>query len=400
MKIFWFLNKKPNTPANPALGAQLQPLRWIVWVVFVVLGVFLAWANWASINRVTRATGSVIASSRTQVIQSQDGGTIENMLVKEGDVVKAGQVLVQFEKTRAQTGFLEARAKAVGLAASVARLQAEVLGTPLQFPPEIRDYPEFERNQRLLYTKRRSAIDEEIRALTEIARLAKVELDITQPLLKTGDVSLTDVLRLQRQLADINSQITNKRNKYLQDAQAELNKAQEDLAGMQQTLEQRQSQLTQTELTAPLHGVVKNVRITTRGGVVRAGEEVMQIVPLDDDLVVQARVPPADIAFLRNGMKARIKIDAYDYTVYGELPGELIYISPDTLTEDLRQGEEPYYRVRAKALTRRFSGKPDTRLDIQPGMTATLEIQTGERTVFQYLTKPLVKTVSESLGEK
>ena len=153
-------------------------------------------------------------------------------------------------------------------------------------------------------------------------------------------------------------------------------------------------------LRAPLRGVVKNVRITTQGGVVRAGDEVMQIVPLEDDLVIQARVSPTDIAFLRMGQTASVKIDAYDYTVYGDLSGKLTYISADTLSEELKQGESPYYRVMVKTDGRRFSARPNEQLDIQPGMTATIEVKTGERTVLKYLLKPVVKTLSQSLGER
>jgi adhesin transport system membrane fusion protein len=233
-----------------------------------------------------------------------------------------------------------------------------------------------------------------------MAGLLKQELALNQPLLASGDVSRTDVLRLQRQLADLQSQITNKRNKYFQDAQAELGKVQEELAGVEQMLAQRKNQLEQTELRAPLRGVVKNVRITTRGGVIRPGEEVMQIVPLEDDLVIEAKVSPADIAFLKRGLDATVKIDAYDYTVYGDLPGTLTYISADTLNEDLKQNELPYYRVQVKAKGRQFSGRPNEVLEIQPGMTATVEIKTGSNTVLQYLAKPVVKTLSESLGER
>jgi len=230
--------------------------------------------------------------------------------------------------------------------------------------------------------------------------LAQKELSMTEPLLKSGDVSLTDVLRLQRQVAELKSQITNRRNKYFQDAQAELSKAQEDLAGVQQNMAQRKSQVDLTELRAPVKGVVKNVRITTQGGVVRPGEEVMQIVPLEDDLVIQARVAPSDIAFIKVGQTATVKIDAYDYTIYGDLAGKLTYISADTLSEDLRQGEQPYYRVMVRTDGRRFSARPDETLDIQAGMTATIEVKTGQRTVLQYLLKPVVKTLSQSLGER
>ncbi len=374
--------------------------RWLIWSVLLGLLTFVLWSHWAVLDQVTRAPGSVIASSRTQVIQSLEGGTLKDIRVREGDIVEAGQVLVSFDRTRAQAAFLEAQSKAVGLRATVARLNAEVLGTALHFSEDIKLYPEFEQNQRQLMRRRMSAIDEEVASLNELASLAQAELDMTLPLLATGDVSRTDVLRLQRQLADLRAQMVNKRNRFLQDAQTELAKAQEELAAVEQTLAQRQSQLDEMEVSAPVRGVINNVRFSTRGGVVRPGEEIMQIVPLDDDLVVEARVPPSDIAFLQRGLQGSIKIDAFDFTVYGDLPGELIYISPDTLTEELQQGESPYYRIRMRATDRRFSGRPDAQLDIQPGMTATVEVRTGERTVWQYITKPVIKTMSEAMGER
>ncbi len=400
MKIFWFLESGEPGRDRRVLSRDLRRPRLTLWTTALALVVFLVWADFAVIDQITRAPGQVIASQRSQVIQSQDGGTIEQLLVKDGDTVDRGQVLVRLEKARSEASYLEARAKSAGLTATVARLRAEVFGGEPAFPPMLANYPQFRDNQLVLFRKRKSAIEEEVTALETLVALAQRELEMTQPLLKTGDVSRTEVLRLERQVAEVSAQITNKRNRYFQDAQAELSKALEDLAGIEQTMAQRITQVDQTELKAPLHGVVKNVRITTRGGVIRPGEEVMQIVPLEDDLLIEARVMPADIAFIKPGLSATVKIDAYDYTIYGDLPGKLTYISPDTLTEDLRQGEQPYYRVRVRTDGRRFSGRPNEDLEIQPGMTATVEIRTGSNTVLKYLTKPVVKTLSEALKER
>jgi adhesin transport system membrane fusion protein len=400
VKIFWFLESGEPGRDRRVLSRDLRRSRLTLWTTAFALIVFLVWADFAVIDQITRAPGQVIASQRSQVIQSQDGGTIEQLLVKDGDTVDRGQVLVRLEKARSEASYLEARAKSAGLTATVARLRAEVFGGEPVFPPMLANYPQFRDNQLVLFRKRKSAIEEEVTALETLVGLAQRELEMTQPLLKTGDVSRTEVLRLERQVAEVSAQITNKRNRYFQDAQAELSKALEDLAGIEQTMAQRITQVDQTELKAPLHGVVKNVRITTRGGVIRPGEEVMQIVPLEDDLLIEARVMPADIAFIKPGLSATVKIDAYDYTIYGDLPGKLTYISPDTLTEDLRQGEQPYYRVRVRTDGRRFSGRPNEDLEIQPGMTATVEIRTGSNTVLKYLTKPVVKTLSEALRER
>jgi adhesin transport system membrane fusion protein len=230
--------------------------------------------------------------------------------------------------------------------------------------------------------------------------LAEKEFEMTQPLLKSGDVSLADILKLQRSIADLNAQMTNAKNKYLQEIQAELAKVGEDLASAEQIMAQRQDQLDHVKLKSPVKGVVKNVRITTLGGVIKPGEEVMQIIPNEDTLLIEAKVKPADIAFLKPGLDANVKIDSYDFSIYGSLKGKLVYISADTLTEDLKQGEQAYYRVQVKTTGKRFSAKPDEELDIQAGMTATVEIKTGQNTVLKYIIKPVIKTMSESLGER
>ena len=239
MNILWFLQSAHKSGAEPSDLHKFLGLRMVVWAGAVVLILFVAWANWAELDQITRAQGAVIASSKTQVIQSMDGGTIAALNVHEGDTVEAGQVLVKFDKTRPEAAYLESRAKMVGLMVTVARLQAEVLGTSLQLPAEAQEYPEFVKAQTQLYAKRQSAIKEDVEALQTMVALAQKELAMTEPLLKSGDVSLTDVLRLQRQVAELKSQITNKNNKYFQDTQAELSKAQEELAGVHQNMGQR-----------------------------------------------------------------------------------------------------------------------------------------------------------------
>jgi len=205
---------------------------------------------------------------------------------------------------------------------------------------------------------------------------------------------------LQRQVAEIEGQITNRQNKYFQDTQTELAKVEEDLAGARQVLAQRKEQLDYTEARSPMDGVVRNVRLTTRGGVARPGEEIMQIVPLDDDLIIEAKVRPADIAFVKPGLPASVKLDAYDYTIYGSLKGTVAYISADTLNEEVRTNEPPYYRVQIKTSSRDLIAPGKDRIDTQPGMTATVEIKTGTNTVWRYLTKPITKTLTESMGER
>jgi adhesin transport system membrane fusion protein len=387
-------------PSSPSTSTPSHGLRLGIWGGAAALALFVAWAALAKIDQHTRAQGQIIATSRTQIIQAPDGGVLEELLVHEGDVVQRGQLVALLERTKTQAAYRETHARQGALSAAVGRLQAELYGTPLRFSSETEDYPDFRANQTALLHKRKVAVDQEISALQRMHAIAKRELNMTQPLLQSGDVSLADVLRIERQMAELEGQMTNRRNKYQQDSQAELTKAEEELATVRQSLVQRQEQLTNTELRAPLNGTVKNVRVTTRGGVLRPGDELLQIVPMDDALLVEARVKPADVAFLAPGQSVNIKIDAYDYTVYGSLEGSLTYISADTLSEDMRQGEQAYYRVQVKTASPRFSRRPQESLQLQPGMTATVEIKTGSNTVLKYLLKPIVKTLDESLSER
>jgi membrane fusion protein, adhesin transport system len=371
-----------------------------LWATFIIITAFFTWASMSEIQQVTRAQGSVIPSSRIQVIQSLDGGVLTEMPVQEGDSVNKGDLLAKLDPTKPEAGYLEAEAKVVALTAARARLEAEITGAPLTFPNEVNKYPQYKLNQRSLMIKRQTAINEDITTLQAMKALATKELEMTQPLLKSGDVSLADVLRLQRQVAEIQSQITNKMNKYLQDTQTEMGKVEEDLTSAEQNLRQRKDLLDKVKIYSPTNGIVKNVRVTTLGGVLKPGEEVMRIVPIEDDLLIEVKVKPADIAYVKPGLKVNVKIDAYDFTVFGSLSGEVTYISADTLTEDLKQNEQAYYRAQVKTNGRKFTGLSGGNIEILPGMTATVEIITGQHTVLRYLLKPIVKTMSESFGER
>jgi membrane fusion protein, adhesin transport system len=367
----------------------------------LVIALTCVWATWAKIDIIIRAPGSVVASSRNQVIQAADGGTIKDILVKEGDTVKRGQKLVVFEQVKQQSSYRETLAKNASLRATITRLNAEIAGVEPRFSGDLNGFPEIVANHRILFKKRQSAIKDDLATLEKSRELAQDELAMNLPLLKTGDVAKSEVLRLQRQVVEIEGKISSIRNKYLQDSQAELSKAQEELETAQQVLVQRKDQFVNTVIEAPMNGVVRNIRITTRGGVARAGEEIMQIVPNDDSLILEVKVQSSDVAFVRPGLPATIKMDAYDYSIYGTLSGVVTYISADTIVDEMRTAnEKPYFKVLVQATGKNFSGKMAESIKIQPGMTASVEIKTGSKSVWRYLTKPLSKTISESLGER
>jgi adhesin transport system membrane fusion protein len=388
---------KPNIPSH---SPALTRARWMLRIAMGGIVMLVIWSAFGEIDQVTRAQGQVIAVARTQSIQASDGGVVSEIHVKEGETVKQGQLLVTLEKGRAQAAVDDSRAKVAALKITLARLKAEVYGQSLKFDPELEAYGEYIANQRDLYHKRKSAIDQDVAALNEMLGLARQELDMNKDLAKTGDVSKADLLRLQRSVADIQAQINNKRNKYFQEAVAEMTKAQEDLNTQQEQLQDRSQLLEHTELVAPANGVVKNIKVTTLGGVVRAGDLVLEILPIGD-LVVEAKITPADIANVKPNQEAIVKLDAYDYAIYGTLKGHVSYLSPDTLLDETRQqGVIPYYRVQIVLDEKQFHGKKAEVIDVRPGMTATVEIKAQERTILSYLTKPVTKTISESMGER
>lgn len=375
--------------------------RWTLRVAFVGMALLLVWAGFSKIDQVTRAQAQIIASDRTQVIQAPEQGILTQLHVNEGSIVKAGQLLVTLEKERAQAAVDDSRAKVAALRIALARLQAEVYAKPLRFDPELAAYGDYISNQKNLYERRKTAIDEDIASLKSMLELANQELKMNQALEASGDVSRAEILRLRRMAADIQAQISNKRNKYFQDAQAEMTKVQEDLNTQIEQLRDRNQLLEHTELVAPADGIVKNVKVTTVGGVLRSGDVILEILPTGGDLIVEAKIVPADIAFIDVGQSASVKLDAYDYSIFGAMHGEVTYISPDTLTEETRQGPQSYYRVQIRIKEAEFKGKvAGMPIQVRPGMTASVDIKAMERTVLSYLIKPITKTLSQSMGER
>ena len=371
----------------------------IIMVALLTVVVLVTWAAFAKIDQVTRAKATVIASARTQEIQAAEGGVLTELMVKEGDEVKRGQLLLVLEEERAQAAVDNSASKVAALEAKITRLSAEMFDKPLAFSDSVKKYPEYVLNQTELYNRRRQAIRQDVASLESMLRLAKQELSLNEPLLEHGDVSQAEIIKLRRQVADIEAQISNKRNKYFEEAQAELTKAQEDLQAEQEQLRERAQVLEEKRLYAPTDGKVNNIEVTTIGGVVKPGDIIMQILPTSSDLVVEAKVSPVDIAYVKEGQNASVKLDAYDYSIFGAMNGEVIYISPDTLMERTERGEEPYYRVQIRIAGAQFAGRADE-IVVRPGMTASVDIKAMERTVLSYLTKPITKTLAEGMGER
>lgn len=382
--------------------SSLRNVRILFRASIAFLIVFFVWASFFKIDQVVHAQGQVIASSRTQIVQAADGGVLVEMKVQEGDEVKAGEIIAVLEKERVLASYTESQGKVMALRMTVARLQAEIADQPLVFDPTIqKNYPTLYETQMNLYKQRTKAIDDQLVVLKDNVKLAQEELAMNQPLEKMGDISKADILRLKRTVNEARNQYASTKNKYLQDASAELNKAQEDLNAQEQTMADREQLLEHTDIIAPATGIVKSVKVTTLGGVVRQGDEILQILPTESDLVVEAKVKPADMANIKAGLPAKVKLDAYDYAIFGSMNGTVTYVSADTLQEDTKTGPVTYYRVKVAISEKDFKGSQRIEdIEVRPGMTATVDIQSGKRSVLSYLLKPVTKTFTEAFGER
>lgn len=378
-------------------------LFWTIGLLALVLTGFLVWAYFSNVEEVTRGQGSVIPSSREQVIQSLDPGVLAELKVKEGDLVEAGQVLVKLDTARSSAVYRESRNKVDALAATAARLRAEAHGVPLRFAPGTPH--ELVARETAAFRSRTRAVAESVQGLQQSKRLLDSEIAITEPMAAKGVVSEVEILRMKRQANDLQLQITERRNKFQSESNTELVRVEAELAQSEEAMAARADPVKRSDIKAPLRGVVKNIRINTVGGVIGAGQDIMEIVPVEGPLLVEAYIRPQDVAFIKPNDEALVKLTAYDYAIYGGLDGVVTLISPDTLQDNRRPSElklnpdESYYRVIVKTSSNQLVDKAGKPLPIIPGMVATVDIKTGEKTVFEYLVKPITR-LKQALRER
>lgn len=367
----------------------------VVILFFIFLVVFVIWAYNSPLEEVTRGQGSVIPTSRDQIVQSLDPGIIREMKVKEGDVVEKGQILLTLDDTRSSAVLRESEAKVLNLEAIAIRLRAEAYGMPLNFPSNTPK--EIKERETAVYEARRRSMEEAVSGFARSKALLDREIAITSPMVAKGVMSEVELLRSKRQSSELAQQITERKNKYAADASSELVQTESELAQARENMAMRADPVERSQIKAPLRGVVKNIKINTVGGVVQAGEDILEIVPIDEKLLVQAYIQPKDVAFIRPGQEALVKISAYDYSLYGGLDGKVVLLSPDTLQDDRRPSElklnpdESYYRILVETSNSKLMDKNGVPLEITPGMTAVVDIKTGEKTIFQYLIKPITR---------
>jgi adhesin transport system membrane fusion protein len=387
----------------------------LMWVLFAGLSLAVLASALLQIDQSVRAPGQIIAGSRTQVIQAADGGVLSDIRVREGESVEAGQVLAVLEKERPAASVAESEARIAALQIALVRAKAEAEEKTPTLSGEFEAHQAFIEAQRQLFDQRLRAKQDELRgidSLLESQRLslamAEEELALNETLFASGDVSRVELLRSRRQVLELQSRIheaTSRRhavrNKYRQEARQEIAKIEEELSSAEYKLAERKSVLDHTDIVAPRAGVVKYLRVSTVGGVLRAGDELMQISPSNDDLVIEIKINPVDIGQLTVGMPVGVRLDAFDYTRYGVLRGELSYLSSDTLSEQGGDGQTAvYYRGQVRLPPAALSDNPRfSSVVLKPGMTATVDILTGKRSVLGYLMKPVLRGFSGALRE-
>jgi adhesin transport system membrane fusion protein len=376
---------------DPFLAATHPLYRPLLWAILSCVAAFVAWSCWAQLDEVTRGDGRVVPYSRMQKIRSLEGGILDALLVEEGDLVEIGQPLVRLDPTHFRTSYEESENQSLALTAMIARLEAEVLNkNGIEFPPEIAPDGPLARSERELFKSRRDKLNEGVTSFGRQIAIARNQLDIVQPLVGRQVVSEMEALKLKQDMATLNGKLTELKNTYFQEAYTELSNKKAELSALLPIVQQRRDQLRRTEILSPVRGRVNNILINTRGGVIQPGEPIMEVTPVEERLLVEVRIKPRDVAFLVPGMPAKVKITAYDYTIYGDLKGTLEQISADTIEQETPHGKEPYYQVLIKTdgtqLTR--AGK---NLPIIPGMVAEVDILSGKRSVANYLLRPLLK---------
>ncbi len=383
-----------HEPANVA--------TWAVYLMLLALVVAVVWAALAQVDMVTRAESRVIPVGREQVIASLEGGILHELKVREGEAVSAGQALALLDPTRVEAQQNEGRLKRLALVATVVRLQAEAGGKALVWPRELDEVPQVVQGESASFDARKRALNEAVASNQRNQALLEREMGMAQAMSAKGLMSEVEVMRLRRQVNDLALVTQERINRFRQDASAELVKAQTELTMLGEQQVVRDDILRRTTLTSPVRGLVKNIRMNTVGGVVTAGAPVMEIVPIDEQVLVELRIKPADIGFVRVGHPVEIKLSAYDFTVYGSLHGTVDTLSPDAIGDgDRNQAggtEAGWYRalVRADASTLKAGGKP---LTVLPGMVGTAEIRTGRRSVLSFLLRPMMKA-TEAFTER
>ncbi len=434
-------NQFSTSEVNKALlDDSPRVVRITLWAIFAFFLALIVWASLASIDEVTRGEGRAIPSSRLQKVQNLEGGIVAQVFVHEGEVVQAGAPLLRLDDTRFKSNAGETEADRLSLQARIQRLNAQLNDQQtLTLNPEIvRQAPDIAQGEIDLFNSVNKRIQDEIAGLNEqlvqkkqdlldykakqaqfrnSLRLLQQEISMSVPLVAKGAISKVEVLRLQRSEVDtrgqldsvtlsipgaeaaikeIQSKIAETRGRYRSDALSQLNEARTDLSKIEASGKAIEDRVNRTLVTSPVRGIVQQLLVNTIGGVIQPGNDLVEIVPLDDTLLIETKIRPQDIAFLHPGQRAIVKFTAYDYTIYGGLEGKLEQISPDTVTD--KDGKS-YYVIRLRT-DKNHLGSDSKPLLIIPGMVASVDIITGKKTILAYLMKPILRARAEAFRER
>ena len=405
MSLSRFFSRKPAPALQSGDAAYISPVHgalvpegasaalWAMVLMLAVIATGVLWAGMAQVDLVTKANARVVPDGREQVIASLEGGILRELLVIEGQLVVEGQALALLDPTRVEAQQAEGQARRLALRGAVARLQAESSGSALRFPPELDGAEQVTEGETVSFGARARSLSEGVESTRRSVALVQRELAMAESMSAKGLMSEVEVMRLRRQVNDLNLQNQERINRFRQEASAELVRVRTELSQLEEQMVVRDDALRRSTLTSPVRGMVKQIRSNTVGGVVTAGSPIMEIVQLGPRVLLEARIRPADIGFIKVGQDVQIKLSAYEYTVFGGLKGVVQSISPDALGDPDRATapDGTWYRalVRAESATLQSGDKA---LAVLPGMTASVEILTGRRTVLSYLLRPMLKS--------
>jgi membrane fusion protein, adhesin transport system len=435
------LHDQPLPEVNKALIEDApRVIRLTIWGIIGFFLFLLLWANFAVIDEVTKGEGKAIPSSKVQKIQNLEGGIVSELFVKEGQIVEAGAPLIRLDDTRFKSNVGETEADRLSMLLRVERLSAEIDDRELNFPADaMAAVPGQAASEKSLYESRRQQLHDEVGGLQEqlIQKqqelreftskqaqyrqqlgLQRQEIAMSEPLVAQGAVSPVEVLRLKRAevetrgqldattlaipraesaIKEVQRKIDETRGKFRSEALTQLNEARTELNKASATGKALEDRVSRTLVTSPVRGIVKQLMVNTIGGVIQPGSDMVEIVPLDDTLLVEAKIRPQDIAFLHPGQEAVVKFTAYDYTIYGGLKAKLEQIGADTITDEDKK--TTYYVIKLRT-DRSHLGTDEKPLLIIPGMVASVDIITGKKSVLSYLLKPIIRARAEALHER